>query len=195
MLTRWRHRMHTSTGLLWVTHHKTYYGTEMYNSNPNVGNKNRIQWFANPFQPIFNWIHYKYKIFNVQIYAKIHSLGVRCLQHVPKNLGQGHVYHCVTSPFLLTTFNRRLGTEDINSWSFVGGILSHSCLMNNFSCSTVRGLRSRILRFIMRHTFSMGDGSGLQEGQSSTRTLLLWSHAVFGLAAYVAPKPGCTFQH
>ena len=50
--------------------------------------------------------------------------------------------------------------------------------MYSFSCSTVRGLRCRILRFIMRHTFSMGDRSGLQAGQSSTRTLLLRSHAV-----------------
>ena len=50
--------------------------------------------------------------------------------------------------------------------------------MYSFSCSTVRGLHCRILRFIMRHTFSMGDRSGLQAGQSSTRTLLLRSHAV-----------------
>ncbi|XP_061776836.1 ras-related protein Rab-8A-like isoform X1 [Nerophis ophidion] len=41
----------------------------------------------------------------------------------------------------------------------------------SFSHSTVRGLRCRILRFIMRHTFSMGDRSGLQAGQESTRTL------------------------
>uniref|UniRef100_A0AAR2JEB9 SRP54-type proteins GTP-binding domain-containing protein n=1 Tax=Pygocentrus nattereri TaxID=42514 RepID=A0AAR2JEB9_PYGNA len=41
--------------------------------------------------------------------------------------------------------------------------------MYNFSCPTVRGLCCRILRFIMWHTFSMGDRSGLQErtGNSS----------------------------
>lgn len=65
-----------------------------------------------------------------------------------------------------------------NCWRFVGIILSHSGLMNSFSCSTVLGLRYRILRFIMHHTFSMGDRSGLPAGQSSTRTLLLRSHAV-----------------
>ena len=61
---------------------------------------------------------------------------------------------------------------------FVGGILSHSCLMYNFSCSTVQGLSCRILRFILCHTFSMGDRSGLQAGQSSGCTLLPRSHAV-----------------
>jgi len=89
-----------------------------------------------------------------------------------------HFYHCVTSPFLLTTLTKRLGTEETNFWSFSDGILSHSCLMYSLSCSTVRGLRCRILRFIMCHTFSMGDRSGPHTGQGSTRTLLLQSHAV-----------------
>ena len=35
-----------------------------------------------------------------------------------------------------------------------------------------------ILRFIMHHTFSMGDRSGLQAAQSSTWTLLLRGHTV-----------------
>lgn len=58
----------------------------------------------------------------------------------------------------------------------------------------------------------MGERSGLQVGHSSTRTLLLQSHAVVThaecglsrdvpekdvtwMAAYVAPKPVCTVQH
>ena len=93
-------------------------------------------------------------------------------------VGKGHVYHFVTSPFLLITLNKHFGREETNSLSFSCGILSHSCLMNRFSCSTVRGLLCRILRFIMRHTFSMGDRSGLQAGQGRTWTLLLRSHAV-----------------
>ncbi|XP_061768866.1 sodium/potassium-transporting ATPase subunit beta-2a isoform X2 [Nerophis ophidion] len=40
-----------------------------------------------------------------------------------------------------------------------------TCGAKSFSRSTVQGLRCRILRFIMRHTFSMGDRSGLQAGQ------------------------------
>ena len=80
--------------------------------------------------------------------------------------------------FPLTTLSKRLGTEETNFWSFSGGILSHSCLMYSLSCSTVRDLHCCILHFIMLHTFSMGDRSGLQAGQSSTCTLLLWSHAV-----------------
>lgn len=88
-----------------------------------------------------------------------------------------YVYHCVTSPFLLTTL-KCLGTEDTNGWSFVGGIFSHSCLMYDFRPSTVRGVRCHILRFIMRHAFPMDCRSGLQADQSSTNTLLLRSHAV-----------------
>lgn len=52
------------------------------------------------------------------------------LQYVPKKLGQGHVYFCVNSSFLLTTFNNHLGTEDSNYWSVVG----ISCLMYSWSC-------------------------------------------------------------
>ncbi len=43
------------------------------------------------------------------------------------------------------------------------------------SCWRVLG---RIFRLIMRKMFSIGERSGLQAGQFSTRTLLLWSHAV-----------------
>ncbi len=77
-------------------------------------------------------------------------------------------------PFLFTTLKRRLGTEDTTWWSVSGVILSHS------SCKQVLrwarwGLSCRILLFKMRHTFSIGDRSGLQAGQSSTRTLFLRS--------------------
>lgn len=44
------------------------------------------------------------------------------LQYVLKKLGQGQIYHGVTSPFLLTAFNKYLGSEDPNCWSFVSGI-------------------------------------------------------------------------
>ncbi len=56
-----------------------------------------------------------------------------------------------------------------------GVILSHSSYKQVLRWATVRGLRCRILRFKMRHTFSIGDRSGLQAGQSSTRTLFLRS--------------------
>ncbi len=77
-------------------------------------------------------------------------------------------------PFLFTT-QRRLGTEDTKWWSVSGVILSHSSCKQVLRWATVRGLRCRILRFKMRHTFSIGDRSGLQAGQSSTRTLFLRS--------------------
>ncbi len=78
-------------------------------------------------------------------------------------------------PFLFTTLKRRLGTEDTKWWSVSGVILSHSSCKQVLRWATVRGLRCRILRFKMCHTFSIGDRSGLQAGQSSTRTLFLRS--------------------
>ncbi len=78
-------------------------------------------------------------------------------------------------PFLFTTLKRRLGTEDTKWWSVSGVILSHSSCKQVLRWATVQGLRCRILRFKMRHTFSIGDRSGLQAGQSSTRTLFLRS--------------------
>ncbi len=78
-------------------------------------------------------------------------------------------------PFLFTTLKRRLGTEDTKWWSVSGVILSHSSCKQVLRWATVRGLLCRILRFKMRHTFSIGDRSGLQAGQSSTRTLFLRS--------------------
>ncbi len=64
-------------------------------------------------------------------------------------------------PFLFTTLKRRLGTEDTKWWSVSGVILSHSSCKQVLRWATVRGLRCRILRFKMRHTFSIGDRSGL----------------------------------
>ncbi len=78
-------------------------------------------------------------------------------------------------PFLFTTLKRRLGTEDTKWWSVSGVILFHSSCKQVLRWATVQGLRCRILRFKMHHTFSIGDRSGLQAGQSSTRTLFLRS--------------------
>ncbi len=66
-------------------------------------------------------------------------------------------------------------------------MLSHSCLIQASSCSTVLGLLCRIFLFMMRQMFSMGERSGLQAGHFSTRILLQRSHdvvidAVCGLA-------------
>ncbi len=73
------------------------------------------------------------------------------------------------------SYRKALGTEDTKWWSVSGVILSHSSCKQVLRWATVRGLRCRILRFKMRHTFSIGDRSGLQAGQSSTRTLFLCS--------------------
>ncbi len=91
--------------------------------------------------------------------------------------GQGHVYHCVASPLLFITVCKRLGTEETSCSGLGIGMLSHSCLLQASSCSTVLGLLCRIFLFMMRQMFSMGERSGLQAGHFSTR-LLLRSHDV-----------------
>ncbi len=80
-----------------------------------------------------------------------------------------------------------MGTEETSCSSLGIGMLSHSCLIQASSCSTVLGLLCRIFLFMMRQMFSMGERSGLQAGHFSTRILLLRSHdvvndAVCGLA-------------
>ena len=72
----------------------------------------------------------------------------------------------------------------------------NSCLMNDFSWSTVWCLHYCIIDFIMHHTLSMGDMSGKQ---SSTRTLLPQSHADETRTEHCMPlscwnKKGCTWK-
>ncbi len=90
----------------------------------------------------------------------------------------GNVDHGVASPLLFKTVWRRLGIEVMSFWSFGVGIWSHSCLIMDYSCWRVRGHLWRIFRLMMCQMFSIGERSGLQVGQFSTWTLLLWSHAV-----------------
>ncbi len=90
-------------------------------------------------------------------------------------------------PLLFITVCKRLGTEETSCSSLGIGMLSHSCLIQASSCSTVLGLLCRIFLFMMHQMFSMGERSGLQAGHFSTRILLLRSHdvvidAVCGLA-------------
>ncbi len=104
-----------------------------------------------------------------------------------KKVGTRPCYHCVASPLLFITVCKRLGTEETSCSSLGIGMLSHSCLIQASSCSTVLGLLCRIFLFMMRQMFSMGEISGLQAGHFSTRILLLRSHdvvidAVCGLA-------------
>ncbi len=75
-------------------------------------------------------------------------------QHISRKLGQGHVYHCVPSPLLFITVCKRLGTEETSCSSLGIGMLSHSCLIQASSCSTVLGLLCRIFLFMTRQMFS-----------------------------------------
>lgn len=79
-------------------------------TNPTVVynlNKNKMERFTNPFQPICSWTQHKDKIFNVPIdevhcfvLGNVHKFLIWSLPHVPKMLGQGHDYHYVASTFL-----------------------------------------------------------------------------------------------
>ena len=113
----------------------------------------------------FHWLTYFYFL---------NTFWNWCLQYTQNMLWQRHVYHWVTktSPFLLITLCNLLGTEDINYCRFASGIFSHSWCIQDLSCSTFCSHCCLILLFMMRHTFSIGDRSGLQAGQSSTRTLI-----------------------
>ncbi len=111
-----------------------------------------------------------------------------------------------------SSFYNSLGTEETSCSSLGIGMLSHSCLIQASSCSTVLGLLCRIFLFVMRQMFSMGERSGLQAGHFSTRILLLrchdvviddcnWKCKVFPeredvwMGAYVVLELGYTFQH
>lgn len=63
-------------------------------------------------------------------------------------------------------------------WRVEGGILCHSCLLKWLWLLNRPRSLSNILRFIMHHTFPMGNMSGLQTGQSITHTSLIQSHTV-----------------
>ena len=74
-------------------------------------------------------------------------------QHVSKKLEQGDAYHRVASPLLLTTVYKKLGSEETSCWSLRRGVLSHSCLMQDSSFSTVLGFWSRTFHFMMHQMF------------------------------------------
>ena len=77
-----------------------------------------------------------------------------------------HVYHCVASPYLLTTVLKYQGT--------LGGMLCHSCLIK-----LLNSPESSLLyfAFLICQMFSVGERSELQVGQSSTQTVLVQTHA------------------
>lgn len=99
--------------------------------------KSRAQLFAKPLQPICNSV----------LYA--------CNIHLKKER-EGHVYHCVPSPSLLT-LGKCLGREDktVEIWKWPG-------LIYDISCSTVCILLGHILCFIMH----------ISSGRSSCTPLL-----------------------
>lgn len=97
-------------------------------------------------------------------YKSIHrSISCACLSAVGDS-------GCVPSSFLLTTINKCLRTKDTNCciWNLFSWLLDVQ-LKLYIKQSWVQGLLGCILRFMMRHAFSMGDRSGLQVGQSHTK--------------------------
>ncbi len=106
------------------------------------------------------------------------SFQIWCLLQVSKKLGRGYVYHGVASPLLFKTAWISLGIEVMSFWSFVFRIWSHSCLIQVYSCWRVHGRLWHIFCIMIHQMFTIREISGLQAGQFSTRSLILWSHAV-----------------
>lgn len=82
--------------------------------------------------------------------------------------GEGHIYHCVASPLILTAVYKHLGTVETGCWTFGRAILSHSFLIEAYSCSTILGL---LCHFVIHKLFSNGERLGLQAAQFSFCTL------------------------
>ncbi len=101
------------------------------------------------------------------------SFQIWCLQQVSKLFGRGHVYHGVAPPLIFKTVWRRLVIEVMSFWSFG---LEFGLILAWYSFPAAEKLL--IFCLIMCQIFPIGERSGLQAGQFSTRTLLLRSHAV-----------------
>lgn len=89
--------------------------------------------------------------------------------HFKKEEGQERVYHCVTSPFLLSKC-LKMSTLKTHSLSVESRIVFYSCLMYILSCSAAWGSLCSILCFITP-PFSIEDRSGLKAG------VVKWLHS------------------
>lgn len=70
-----------------------------------------------------------FTFFLVYLFANIHLFWIWWQQHGPEKLWQGRVYHCVTLSFILTTFNKRLGTENTHLYFIDYSKLFHFALV------------------------------------------------------------------
>lgn len=81
----------------------------------------------------------------------------------------------------MSSFNiclKHLGSDENSFWSLKIGMLLHSCLMPNSSCSTVLNVCWQMFHFMMLQMFYIRETSGLQADQFSIQVLLLGSYAV-----------------
>ncbi len=122
-----------------------------------------------------NTKYFMFCLVNFMSFVNIHPfLSFRPATH-SKKVGTVKHLPLVMLPFPFTTLKRRLGTEDTKWWSVSGVILSHSSCKQVLRWATVRGLRCRICASKCATTSLLRQRSGLQAGQSSTRTLFLLS--------------------
>ncbi len=92
-----------------------------------------------------------------------------------------HVYHCVTSPFLLFTV-QSLSVKEQQTHTRVVEVfkVKFSPILVWCTTSVTQNAESpcHLLCFRMHHTLSMGHMSGLEASQSMDNALLLQNHAV-----------------
>ncbi len=96
-----------------------------------------------------------------------------------KIIGTGHVYHGIASPLLFKNSLKMSGHRGYEFLEFL--LLEFGPILAWYrfpAAEEVCGHLWCIFRLMMRQMFSIGERSGLQAGQFSTRTLLLRSHAV-----------------
>lgn len=77
--------------------------------------------------------------------------------------------HTLILNLMTATCSKNVGTGE----SLCNISLSFNNTKRLSSCTSVQGLGCRILCSVMGHTFSAGDGSGLQAGQASSRALVI----------------------
>ena len=103
---------------------------------------------------IFSLINDVFSLINVFIFVK-YKQSKKCMPATNKKGGTEAFCYWVTSPFLLITLCNRLGTEDINCYSFESGFFCPFLVY--IRLELLNSPWSLILLFVMRQTFSIGD--------------------------------------
>lgn len=146
-----------------------------------------IRSFFTQWKYVFgNHMSHKDSIYSAVVFLNDACSFVYLMQHISKEAGtEARLTACCIISSLKKTKKHcmLLGAERPTA------VLEARCFPILARISVVQqDLLCRTFHFIMLHLFSMGDGSGLQEGQFSTQILLLQNHGVGKLVEYSFPS-------